>query len=270
MARIISRLPNKSQGEDIVITKDSKNILVSDDSQFFRGKLSDVLMEAGHRVRCVKDGGEVISELKKNARIDLIVLDLQMPEVDGFSVLKWMGENGFIGKVPVLAITGAYEPAKVISTLKGLGASGFMSKDYPPEQIIYKVNRILYSEQFAGANYRKRVSATIPVDFTLGSHTYTGVIISISEGGAFIRTNATLTEGTVLSIRFALPGSSMALKMDGTVRWFPSDIGPMAMFSGCGIMFTTITGADKGAINSFIDEEIAKLNAIQDTVKQKQ
>ena len=251
-----------------MITKDSKNILVSDDSQFFRAKLGDVLMEAGHRVRCVKDGNDVIAELKKNSRIDLIVLDLQMPHIDGFAVLKWMGENGFIGKVPVLAITGAYEPAKVISTLKELGASGFMSKDYPPEQIIYRVNRILYSGQFAGA-YRKRVAASIPVDFTLGSLTYTGVIISIGEGGAFIRTNATLTEGTVLSIRFALPGSPRVLKTEGTVRWFPSDIGPQAMFSGCGIMFTSITDADKGAINAFIDEEIAKLNAIQDTVKRK-
>ncbi len=70
-----------------MITKNSKNIMVADDSLFFRTKLSDILVEAGHRVRFAKDGREVISELKIDpGGVDLLMLDLQLPEIDGFGV----------------------------------------------------------------------------------------------------------------------------------------------------------------------------------------
>jgi len=45
-----------------MITKESRNILVADDSLFFRNKLTDVLIEAGHSVKVVKNGREAIEK----------------------------------------------------------------------------------------------------------------------------------------------------------------------------------------------------------------
>ena len=104
-----------------MITKDAKTIIVADDSEFFRVKLSDVLTEAGHKVRIVKDGAELIKEIRINPNgIDMILLDLQMPNMDGFGVLEWINNNGLRGKFHILAITGVYEITQVVDRLKEL------------------------------------------------------------------------------------------------------------------------------------------------------
>src|SRR3990170_613048 len=131
-----------------MITEDSKNILVADDSVFFRTKLSDIIIEAGHRVRFAKDGREVINEIKIDTDgVDLLILDLQMPDIDGFGVLKWIRESGRHGRFPVLAVTGVYEPGDVLERLKDLGVNGLMSKASTPEQIIFRINRVLFPDK---------------------------------------------------------------------------------------------------------------------------
>jgi CheY-like chemotaxis protein len=126
-------------------TEESKNILVADDSIFFRTKLSDILIVAGHKVKFANNGQEAIDEVKVNAdHIDLLILDLQMPEVDGFGVLKWIQNSGHGGKFPILAMTDAYGATQVLDKIKDLGASGYMSKEMSPEQIIIRVNQFLF------------------------------------------------------------------------------------------------------------------------------
>jgi CheY-like chemotaxis protein len=131
-----------------MITKASKKILVADDSPFFRTRLSDILVEAGHQVKFAKNGKEAIEEVKFGANgIDLLILDLQMPEVDGFGVLDWLKSSGHGGKLTILVMTRAYEVTQILmEKLKSLGASGYMSKDMSPEQIISRVNRFLFQK----------------------------------------------------------------------------------------------------------------------------
>lgn len=247
-----------------MITRDSKNILVADDSLFFRTKLSDILMEAGHRVTFANDGKGVISRLEANpASIDLLILDLQMPEVDGFGVLRWINDNGLRGRFQVLTVTGVYEKDDVRDTLKSLGVGGFMSKNFPPEKVVFWVNSLLFAEKIVGVR-NERIAVSIPVDFTLGNVTKTGVMINLSEGGAFIHTSAMLSEGMLLDLKFSLPGSERVLCVKGTVRWFP-DSGPGSMFSGCGIMFTALSPEFHEMLRAFINTELKRLERISVT-----
>lgn len=250
-----------------MITKDSKNILVADDSVFFRTKLSDILMEAGHKVSFAKDGHEVIRRIEQNSSsIDLLVLDLQMPEVDGFGVLKSIEDNGLKGKFPVLVITGAYEKDQIFAILKNLGISGFMSKNYPPEQVVYWINNILFGDKIYDKVRKKRVAVSIPVDFSFGAEARTGLVISLSEGGLFVNTNQKLLEGTMLDLKFMLPGKWNVLHAKGIVRWFTTGES-QSMFSGCGVMFTAISDNDREMIREFIDAEVAHIEKITATNK---
>ncbi len=123
----------------------SKNILVADDSIFFRSKLNDILLVAGHKVMLADDGKQAVQAVKTNAdRIDLLILDIEMPELDGFGVLEWIKNNGHGGRFPILVMTGAHEAADILGKLKELGASGYMSKDLSPEQITIRINKILF------------------------------------------------------------------------------------------------------------------------------
>lgn len=243
-----------------MITKDSKNILIADDSVFFRTKLSDILVEAGHRVRFAKDGRELISEIKIDAKsIDLLMLDLQMPDIDGFGVLQWISEQGLKGSFPILVITGVYEPGEIMDRLRSMGASGLMTKGLTPEQIIFRVNRLLFPEKAAQGTPRTRVPISIAVDFILGDITRTGFLLNVSETGTFLHTKSELLTGALLKLRFSLPGSERLLDVKAIVKWSTNEVAKKTLFGGYGLMFTSISAEDQETIRSFISTEAKRL-----------
>ncbi|MDP2688675.1 MAG: response regulator [Deltaproteobacteria bacterium] len=243
-----------------MITKDSKSILVADDSIFFRTKLSDILVEAGHKVRFARNGREVLDEIKIDSTgLDLLILDLQMPDIDGFEVLKWMGENGYTGKFPVLVITGAYEPVNVMEKLRSYGASGLMTKGYTPEQIVFRVNRVLFPDKAVSGKPRERVPVSIAVDFTVGEARQTGYLLNISETGAFLHTKTDLPTGAMIRLKFSLPGFEKVIDVKGLAKWSTSEVASRTLFGGYGIMFTSVSDADLGIIRDFIAKESKKI-----------
>ncbi|MFQ5585618.1 MAG: response regulator [Thermodesulfobacteriota bacterium] len=239
-----------------MITKDSRKILVADDSLLFRTKLSDILVEAGHRVKIVKNGKEVIEEVRIGVSdIDLMILDLQMPEVDGFGVLKWIKNSGHGGKFPILAMTGAYEATQIIEKLKALGASGYMSKDMSPEQIIFRVNNFLFPKKSAGRPKNDRVCASIPVDFTIGERSFTGHILNASEGGAFLYSKVKLPQGAELTLKFSLPGYGRVMVVKGNVQWSSDETASSSFFCEHGIKFSSVSTEDRKDLIDFIARE---------------
>ncbi|MBI5970935.1 MAG: response regulator [Deltaproteobacteria bacterium] len=245
-----------------MITKDSKNVFVADDSIFFRTKLSDILVESGHKVRFAKDGREIIAEMKIDPDgIDLLVLDLQMPGIDGFEVLKWLNDNGFRGRFPILVVTAVYEPDQVMDNLKKLGASGLMTKGFTPEQIIFRVNRLLFPDKTSQRIIPERVPVSLPVDFALGEKTQTGFMLNISEGGIFLHTKDEILVGSMLHMRFSLPGAGKIFDVKGIVKWSTNNAEHRTLFGGYGVMFTSLSDTDAAIIKGFVDEEIKKIGA---------
>lgn len=253
------------KGRRRMITKDSKTVLVADDSVFFRTKLSDILIEAGHKVRLVIDGRELIGELKIDAvGIDLLMLDLQMPDMDGFGALDWICRNGLKGRFPVLVITGAYEPGDVMERLKSLGADGLMTKGLTPEQIIFRVNRLLFPDKASQGRPSLRVPVSIPADFSVGEAVRTGYLLNLSETGAFLNTKTELLAGSVLKLRFSVPGSPQVLETRATVKWSTSDVSSKTLFGGYGLMFTSIPDNDLAVLREFITAEAERLGLEKD------
>jgi CheY-like chemotaxis protein len=243
-----------------MITKDSRNILIADDSVFFRAKLSDILVEAGHKVRFAKDGRELISEVKIDSNgIDLLILDLQMPDIDGFGVLQWIADEGLSGAFPVLVITGVYEPGEIMDRLRSLGASGLMTKGLTPEQIIFRVNRLLFPEKVAQGQPRMRVPVSLPVDYMLGDMTRTGFLLNISETGTFLHTKAELLPGALLRLLFSLPGSERVLDLKVIVKWSTAEVAKKTLFGGYGLMFTSVSADDLEYIKAFVSAEAKRL-----------
>lgn len=239
---------------------DAKTILVADDSVFFRTKLSDILVDAGHRVRFARDGKEVMNGLTSDAdSIDLVILDLQVPDIDGLGVLHWMNGGGLSRKPPVLVTTGAYEGGDLAIRLRSLGATGLLSKGFTPEQIIFRVNRVLFPENTAKINKWKRVPVSIPVDFTDGGHTRTGFFLNLSETGAFLYTKAELRKGPRLALKFILPGIGKVFEIIGAVKWATGEVHGKTLFGGYGIVFNAISHADRQILREFISNEAVKI-----------
>lgn len=243
-----------------MIAKVPKRILIADDSVFFRTRLSDIFVEAGHRVRFAKDGQEVINEVKIDpSGIDLLVLDLQMPHVDGFGVLNWLNENGMKGKFPVLVVTGVFEPTDVMERLKKLGTAGLVTKGFTPEQMIFRVNRILFPERHAEGAPRLRVPVSIPADFTVGDVTRTGFILNISETGMFLHTKTDFLTGARMTLKFSLPGSERVIPVKCVVKWTTTELASKTLFGGSGIMFDSISDEDQRLVKEFVEAERKRL-----------
>ncbi|VAW36140.1 hypothetical protein MNBD_DELTA02-1092 [hydrothermal vent metagenome] len=243
-----------------MITKDRKDILLADDAAFFRNKLSAILAEVGHRVRSAANGAEAIEALDDpSCRTDLLILDLQMPEVDGFGVIEWMYENDLLDKVPVLIVTGVYENKEVLKKLSSFEITDVMTKAFTPEQVVCQVNKILF-EAKTDIRKEERLPVSIPVDFVqdAAGNMQTGFILNITARGLFLHSRMKLEQDSTLRMRFSLPGVVNLIEAAGVVRWGSGAAKTSGLFQGNGVVFTEITEDDQELIRGFVNREHAK------------
>ncbi len=109
-----------------------KRVLIIDDSAFQRKLLSDALRAEGWSVLEAKDGREGL-EAGIRERPDLIILDLLMPDMDGFTFLKeWQGKGI---SIPVLVFTSDIQTT-TRTTCMDLGAAGFLNKPLKKDELV--------------------------------------------------------------------------------------------------------------------------------------
>ena len=84
----------------------ANKILVVDDLELNRELLQEML-EKEYDVMLAENGKQAIELIERaHEQLSVVLLDLIMPEVDGFTVLKWMREKDLIGRIPVMVISG--------------------------------------------------------------------------------------------------------------------------------------------------------------------
>jgi DNA-binding NtrC family response regulator len=114
-------------------------ILVVDDEESLRTVLSSELINEGYEVRTASDGDDAIQEMR-NVDFDLVLLDIKMPRMNGFEVLKHIKENHARSKVVML--TGFADLKNAIESKK-LGADDFVSKPYDLVDLLTTIERVL-------------------------------------------------------------------------------------------------------------------------------
>ena len=106
---LVKKYTSGAQSEGVTLVSNnpgSKKILVADDSNIIRNFVQKVVPEE-YSVVVANDGQEAIKVISEElANLKGILLDLNMPNVDGFQVLEYLNNNGLFGKVPVTIITG--------------------------------------------------------------------------------------------------------------------------------------------------------------------
>jgi DNA-binding NtrC family response regulator len=121
---------------------EKNSILVVDDEDALRTVLSSELESEGYAVGTAGDGDEAISVLQTKS-FDLVLLDIKMPRVDGFEVLRFIKERYPATKV--IMLTGFADLKNAIESKK-LGAEDFVSKPYDLVDLLTTIERVLTSE----------------------------------------------------------------------------------------------------------------------------
>lgn len=117
----------------------SYRILCVDDDINMLNNTEDILLAAGYDVSLSKSGSQAIKLLQKGIKCDLILLDVDMPEMDGFETLKQIQEIENCKNIPVLFVTGMDAPDFEIKGLE-LGASDYIVKPFIRDILLARIN----------------------------------------------------------------------------------------------------------------------------------
>jgi DNA-binding response OmpR family regulator len=118
-------------------------VLVAEDDADLRGVLTASLTRNGHRVLQARDGAEALATIERE-HVDLLVLDLWMPNVDGFEVLERLKDMAGESKIPVVVVTGGDQSASEPKARR-LGANVYLTKPIEAAALTEQVTRLLTS-----------------------------------------------------------------------------------------------------------------------------
>jgi two-component system, chemotaxis family, chemotaxis protein CheY len=118
-------------------------VMVVDDSQMVRKQVARVLVAAGFVIIEAQDGVDALAQLSKgNPAPSLIVLDVNMPNMDGLEFLQSLRGRAGDGAIPpVVMLTTEGEP-RLMQEAKALGAKGWIVKPFQPEMLLAAVQKL--------------------------------------------------------------------------------------------------------------------------------
>ncbi len=114
-------------------------ILVADDEQLIRKLISDCLTKEGHEVLEVEDGLQALSVFRKNKDIKLCVLDIMMPEIDGWEVCRKIRETS---GVPIMLVSARSQDFDQIMGFEN-GADDYVTKPFSLAILSRRINTLL-------------------------------------------------------------------------------------------------------------------------------
>ena len=120
----------------------SKTILIVDDSSSLRTIVKLALSRAGYAVIEAGDGKEALCLLEKTAKVNLIVSDVNMPNMDGITFLTQLKLNPRHKFTPVIMLTTESQDAKM-QQAKAAGARAWLVKPFNPPQLLDAVSKLV-------------------------------------------------------------------------------------------------------------------------------
>jgi CheY-like chemotaxis protein len=112
----------------------AKRILIVDDDEMVLMALGELLKPEGYEVHTVSSGQEALEKLDKNT-YDLLMLDIIMPEIDGFELCKKIRENDVHRETPIVFLTAKSREEDRAQGIES-GANLFLSKPISPDKLL--------------------------------------------------------------------------------------------------------------------------------------
>lgn len=127
-----------------------KSILLVDDDQEIRELLDIYLTRAGFQVRTVGDGAG-FRQAMDDASSDLLILDVMLPDEDGFSLCRWVRQHPRFAQIPIIMLTASSDEADRVIGLE-LGADDYLGKPFSPRELQARIKALLRRAQFASVS----------------------------------------------------------------------------------------------------------------------
>jgi two-component system, cell cycle response regulator DivK len=119
----------------------NKCILVVEDQEDNRRILRDLLTSRGYELVEAKDGEQALA-LAQHQRPDLILMDVQIPVIDGYEVTRRIKSNPALRDIPIIVVT-SYALSGDESKARAAGCNGYVSKPYSTRQLLAKIREYI-------------------------------------------------------------------------------------------------------------------------------
>src|SRR5215216_6572390 len=115
-------------------------VLLIDDEQFYFKLLGKALKEAEYELEYAKSGNEGLSKIPA-FNPDMLIIDLKLPEMDGFQILERLRRDPKYSHIPVIVITGEDELSEKLKAFE-LGADDYLVKPFQPEELVARMGTL--------------------------------------------------------------------------------------------------------------------------------
>lgn len=220
-----------------------KTVLIADDTAFVRDRFKMALEGAGHRAVTVRTGQELLAALRGQERIDLVVLDLRLPDGRGIDLIRSLRRVA-PEKPPIVVFSGTIANAAEVRDLSSFGVAGYVNEYTGVGHIMPALAPHLFPEHY-NRRSSPRVVLGVPITYRVGNAISTSLTLNVSHGGVAIRTTNPLDVAAVVRLRFRLPGTKKEVDAEARVAWSDRRV-------GMGLQFTSIDPPAQALIDNYV------------------
>ena len=120
----------------------AKHVLIVDDSKTVRNLVAFIMKKEGLKVTVAEDGLDGLEKLYAAGQVDLIISDINMPRMDGFTFIKTIREQDAYRDIPIVVLSTEGQEKDIQAGLK-MGANMYMVKPAQPEKMLRNVQMLL-------------------------------------------------------------------------------------------------------------------------------
>ena len=224
----------------------TKTVVIADDVAFVRDRFTAALQAAGHHTVSVGSAAELLARLHADSEIDLLLLDLKLPNAGGVDLVRAIRELPG-GRLNILVFSGTIGGADEVRELTSLGVTGYINEYSAVEHILPSLAPHLFPDNF-NRRSSPRVVLGVPIAYRFDNTIAGAVTLTLGKGGVAVRTMTPLNVHTKARIRLRLPGSRQELEAECRVAWSDRRV-------GMGLQFEQIDPAAQRAIDDFVDQQ---------------
>ncbi len=119
-------------------------VLLIDDEQFYFKLIRKTLKEADYDLEYARSGSEGLAKIPA-FEPEVLIVDLKLPEMDGFEILERLRQDSKFGHIPVIVITAKDELSEKLKAFE-LGADDYLVKPFQPEELVARISWLLASK----------------------------------------------------------------------------------------------------------------------------
>lgn len=209
--------------------------------------ISAVLEEVGHRAIVARER-EAAGAVLRGESVDLAMADLEGRFVEVMGAIEALREAG----CPLLGVGSLESAAAMTDGLRVLGLEGIVPSDAPPQELVFRVNAVLFADRVDTARPNRRVPTDLPATFEGPEGAVEGRVLNLSETGLFLAAERLLPVNRTVNVRVTLEDATEPLTVTCRVVWTNAGNEPRRYFQGMGLQILQLRPKARAALERFL------------------